>query len=239
MQPAWAIAQQPSGSAHRNMPRPEHVSAAGRAPQQSEQPAPVVRRPPESMPSNGAAASVSANPHPTSGAAISTGPQGGLYVGRGEHLSGWMKAHSNLSLPEQQAALEREPGFRELPPQTQQRYRDRLSELNALPPAERQRRLAYTEQMERLTPQQRTEVRSSMLQLGALPPDQKRVVMHAFHDLRGLPPEQRLAILNSRYRTLSDPQRNTLEQLMRVEPLLPADHFAENQPPQGPPPPQR
>ncbi len=150
-----------------------------------------------------------------------------------------MKTHSTLTLQQQQDALEHEPGFRELPPQTQQRYRDRLSELNALPVAERQRRLEYTEQMERLTPQQRVEVRTSMLQLGALPPDQKRMVMKAFHDLRGLPPEQRLTILNTRYRGLSDPQRNTLEQLMRVEPLLPADHFAENQPPSGPPPPQQ
>src|ERR1700722_14630966 len=47
-----------------------------------------------------------------------------------EHLAQWMDRHSNLSLPDQQKALENEPGFRDLPPQTQQRYRDRLTQLN-------------------------------------------------------------------------------------------------------------
>jgi DNA-directed RNA polymerase subunit F len=185
----------------------------------------------------GGEAQVSANPHPgtATGKGFNNPGASSLYNGKGEHLSAWMKAHGNMTLQQQQAALEHEPGFRELPPETQQRYRDRLSELNALPPAERQRRLAYTEQMERLTPQQRTEVRSTMLQLSALPPEQKKTVMHAFHELRGLPPEQRLNLLNTRYRNFSEPQRNTLEQLMRVEPMLPADHFAENQPPPGQP----
>ena len=47
-----------------------------------------------------------------------------------EHLAQWMDRHSNLPLAEQQTALENEPGFRDLPPQTQQRMRDRLTQLN-------------------------------------------------------------------------------------------------------------
>src|ERR1700743_2077663 len=47
-----------------------------------------------------------------------------------EHLPQWMARHGNLSPAEQQRALENEPGFRDLPQQTQQRMRDRLTQLN-------------------------------------------------------------------------------------------------------------
>src|SRR5580698_9765049 len=36
----------------------------------------------------------------------------------GEHLPVWMNQHKNLTPEEQQKALEKEPGFRDLPPQT-------------------------------------------------------------------------------------------------------------------------
>lgn len=140
---------------------------------------------------------------------------------RGNHLNEWMNAHSNLPLAQQHAALDREPGFRELPPETQQRLHERLSELNAMPPQQRQRMIANTEAMERLSPAQRAEVRSSMLELGSLPPPQRSVVQHAFRELRGLPPQDRLNLLNSRYRDLDPQSRVTLEHLMQVEPLLP------------------
>src|ERR1700722_8646385 len=39
-----------------------------------------------------------------------------------QHLQEWMDNHKNLSLTDQQRALESEPGFHELPPQVQQRY---------------------------------------------------------------------------------------------------------------------
>ncbi len=59
-----------------------------------------------------------------------------------EHLAQWMDRHSNLPLADQQKALENEPGFRDLPPQTQQRMRDRLTQLNNMTPDQRQRILA-------------------------------------------------------------------------------------------------
>ena len=56
-----------------------------------------------------------------------------------------MDRHSNLPLAEQQRALENEPGFRDLPPQTQQRMRDRLTQLNNMTPEQRRRILERTE----------------------------------------------------------------------------------------------
>jgi hypothetical protein len=150
------------------------------------------------------------------------GPNPAANVAKGEHLGDWMARHSSLSPAQQQQALEREPGFRQLAPQEQQRERDQLARLNAMPPEQRQRTLERTEIMERLSPEQRVQVRSAMQQLGALPPDQRHVVAKSFRELRGLPPEQRIAAMNSpRYAYLNAAQRATLTNLMRVEPMLP------------------
>jgi len=138
---------------------------------------------------------------------------------KGEHLAEWMNQHSGLSLAQQQQALQREPGFHELPPQTQQRELDRLAQLNAMSPQQRDKLIQRNEVMERLTPDQRGQVRGAMEQLGALPPDQRRVVARNFRELRDLPPDQR-AYAMSRM-PLNEPQRATLNNLLRVEPLLP------------------
>ncbi|WP_188758583.1 DUF3106 domain-containing protein [Edaphobacter acidisoli] len=140
-----------------------------------------------------------------------------------EHLGQWMQQHSNMSLADQQKALDNEPGFRSLPPDVQQRYHNHLAQLNAMPPAQRERWLARTEMMERLNPAERQQVRGAMQQLGSLPVDRRRLVARAFRDLREMPPEQRQTILNSdRFRgQFSDQERGTLSNLLRVEPYLP------------------
>lgn len=140
-----------------------------------------------------------------------------------EHLAQWMDRHSNLPLAEQQRALENEPGFRDLPPPTQQRMRDRLTQLNSMSPEQRRRILQRTEEMEHLSPPQRQQVRGALSQYHELPPDRRRLVARAFRDLREMPPPQRQAILNQdRFRSqFSDQERNTLSNLLAVEPYLP------------------
>ena len=175
--------------------------------QETQAPAPIERRPP---------------PAASAGQATSGQRQGSGKLPRGEHLAQWMNQHSNLSPEQQQQALGQEPGFSNLPSDTQQRYRDRLAQLDALNPAQRQRFLAHTEAMERLSPDQRAEVRGAMGRLGALPIEQRRVVAHTFRSLRDLPPEQRLSALNSgRYGPPLDPQqRDVLLGLLQIEPML-------------------
>jgi hypothetical protein len=138
---------------------------------------------------------------------------------KGEHLAEWMNQHNALSLTQQQQALQREPGFHELPPQTQQRELDRLAQLNAMSPQQRDRLIRNNEHLETLSPDQRGQVRGAMQQLGALPPDQRRMVAHNFRELRDLPPDQRAAAMSRM--PLNDAQRATLGNLLRVEPLLP------------------
>ena len=149
----------------------------------------------------------------------------------GEHLPEWINQHKDLTPEEQQKALEKEPGFRELPPQTQQRMRDQLNKLNSMSPEKRQHLLERNEAMERLNPAQRSQVNSAMKQLRDLPPDQRVYVARTFRGLRELSPAQRQAVLSSeRFNHLTNAQRATLNSLMQVEPLLPPPYDA------GPPP---
>ena len=137
-----------------------------------------------------------------------------------------MDRHRNLPLAQQQQALQNEPGFRQLPPQTQQRMLDRLTQLNNMPDQQRRRVLEHNEAIERLTVPQRQQFRDAMQQLGGLPVDRRRLVARAFRDLREMPPPQRQAILNSdRFRgQFSEQERSTLGNLLAVEPFLPVEH---------------
>ena len=174
-------------------------------------PAPIERRPPATQPGT-------RGPQGQGGGARLVGP------GRpkGEHLAEWMNQHNNLTLEQQQEALGREPGFRELPAATQQRMRERLSQLNAMSPNQRQRVLDRNEAMERLTPEQRGQVRGAMQQLAGLPPEQRKPVAQSFRELRQLPPNQRMGVLFSpRYSWMNAEQKSALVHLIQVEPMLP------------------
>jgi hypothetical protein len=141
---------------------------------------------------------------------------------KGEHLAQWMNQHRNLTPDQQQRALDNEPGFRQLPQATQQRMHNHLAQLNAMNPQTRERTQNHIEWMERLSTDQRSQVRGSMEQLGSLPPDQRRQVAQSFRNLRALPPEQRGAALNSpQYQYMNPAQRSALNNLLRVEPLIP------------------
>jgi hypothetical protein len=153
-----------------------------------------------------------------------------------EHLAQWMDRHSNLPLAEQQRALANEPGFRDLPPETQQAMRNRLTQLNDMPPEQRRRLLEHTEAMERLTVPQRQQVRGAMQEYRALPMDRRRMVARAFRDLREMPPPQRQAVMSSpRFRgQFSDQELGTLGNLLAVEPYIPAQHANYPPPPPSP-----
>ncbi|MGA8938122.1 MAG: DUF3106 domain-containing protein [Acidobacteriaceae bacterium] len=142
----------------------------------------------------------------------------------GEHMAEWMSQHSGMTLAQQQQALDREPGFRQLPVQTQLRMHARLAQLNAMAPMQRQRYLEHTEAIERMNPVQRSEVRGAMRELGSLPLRQQRQVVRCFRELRMLPPRQRMGALASpQYAWLNYEQRTTLTNLIQIAPMLPTE----------------
>jgi hypothetical protein len=137
-----------------------------------------------------------------------------------EHLGQWMQRHQELPIGEQLRELQNEPGFSGLPAQTQQRYRDRLIQLNSMNPQQRQRMLARNEALERLSLPERQEYRAAVQRFAGAPPDRRRLMARAVLDLRAMPPEQRRSVINSdRFRAeFSDPERSTLTSLLSVEP---------------------
>ena len=177
---------------------------------QQQRPAPIERRPPP--------------PDPTEQRGSQqhlVGPNGRR---GGEHLPEWMEQHQGMTLEQQQSALDREPGFRELPLATQIQMHQRLAQLNAMTPEMRARTLAHSEAMERLNPAQRSQVRGAMEQLGSLPMEQRRQVIRSFRELRMLPPEERFGVMNSpRYGWLNYAQKTVLTNLIVIAPLLPPE----------------
>jgi hypothetical protein len=162
-------------------------------------------------------------PGPRSGARMSDQRQseGGGHPGSNqEHLLQWMQNRSNLTPDQQQRALEHEPGFRDLPPDTQQRMRNRLTQLNNMPPERRQRLLERNEALARLSPPQRQQVRDALRQFSSLPQDRRHEVARAFQSLRQVPQSQRQAMLDSEpYRSqLSGQERGALSNLLEIEP---------------------
>ena len=139
------------------------------------------------------------------------------------HLGEWLEQHQGLSLSQQQKALDNEPGFRRLQPQVQQRMNQRLQQLSTMSPERRNRAVERIEAMERLSPDQRQQVRGAMRQLGSLPPDRRRAVALSFHALQLMPSQDRQQYLNSpQVRSqFSEEERSTLDNLVRVAPLLP------------------
>jgi hypothetical protein len=135
----------------------------------------------------------------------------------------WMDHHGNLSLPEQQRALQNNPGFRELPRQLQQYELNELARLYNMNPQQRSRTLDRNEALERLAPQQRQQYRDSVQQLNAVPMPRRRAIVRAILDLREMPPDQRRLTINSpAFRAqFSDPERSMLSTILTVEPYTP------------------
>jgi hypothetical protein len=141
-----------------------------------------------------------------------------------EHLAQWMEHHRNLSLADQQRALQNEPGFREFPPQVQQRELNQLARLYNMNPQQRSRMLDRNEALERLSPPQRQQWNFAVQQLTTLPLPRKRLMARAILDLREMPPQQRQQVIDSpAFRgQFSDGERSTLSTLLTAEPYPPS-----------------
>jgi hypothetical protein len=147
-----------------------------------------------------------------------------------------MQNHSSLSLAEQQRELQNQPGFRELPPQTQRNQLNTLARLYYMNPQQRSRILDRTEALERLAPPQRQQWRDAVQRLNMLPPPRKHMMAGAIIELRELPPEQREEVLESpAYRAqFGTDERQTLRTLLMAEPYPAVRTFTR--PPYPPPP---
>jgi hypothetical protein len=184
--------------------------------------------PPESRPRASAAGrNAQARPPYQAGQRANPGPP---------HLGAWLQRHSNMSPADQTKALQNEPGFNQLPQQTQRQLVNRLRQIDNMPPAQRQLTVDRIEALEHLTPQMRDQVRASSDAMRTLPADRQRMVKKAFRDLSKDPPEQRTNIMASpQFQGQFTPQeRGILSNLLSVEPYEPNAGFRpEYAPPPG------
>jgi hypothetical protein len=136
-----------------------------------------------------------------------------------QHLPEWLNNRQNLSPQQQEDALRREPGFRNLPSDQQQRLVNRLHSLDQKSPEQRQRTLQRNENFERLPPERQQEVRGASQALSQMAPERQQAVRRAFQQLRQMPPQQRQLMLSSGYASQFSPQERTvLGNLLSIEP---------------------
>ena len=130
----------------------------------------------------------------------------------GQHGGDWLRKHSNMSPAEQLRALDKDPEFRKLPSDVQDRLRTRLQRFNSLPPDQQQRMLQRMDRWNRLTPEQRNRARGIFQQFRDLPQDRRAAMVQAFHTLRAFPPDQQQKMLDTpRFRnSFSDSERNIM-----------------------------
>ncbi len=211
----------------REVPRPP-ARGEERTAQRVEQPQRDIARPPavqprSEVPTNNPARSPEGSRPPQNYSS-----QGGREVPRPpsaaqRHGGDWLRKNRDLSLADQQKALQNDPQFRKLPQQQQQRLVNRLQNFNSLTPQEQQQRLNRIETWEHLTPQQKSQARQLASQWQQLPQQRKQMMKTAIGDLRGMPPDQRERVLESdRFKGMfSDQERNMLRETTKL-PLAPA-----------------
>ncbi|WP_263417694.1 DUF3106 domain-containing protein [Terriglobus albidus] len=126
-----------------------------------------------------------------------------------------------MTLEQQRNALRSEPGFSQLPPETQARIFNRLGQLHAMPSETREKTLRRLEGLERLEPAQREQVRSALRELGGLPFERRRLVARTFHNISKLPAEQRQKAIDSPANSqLTETERGTLRRLVQTAPYI-------------------
>ena len=135
-----------------------------------------------------------------------------IYQGPGPHAGDWIRKHGDEPAEQQLKELQNDPKFKNLSPERQQQFVNRLNRLNSMPPQRRERMLNELDVIEHMTPQQQQRARSMFGDMRQLPDDRRRAVATALRDLRDMSPEDRQRTIDSEEyrRTYSDKEREIL-----------------------------
>lgn len=136
------------------------------------------------------------------------------------HMGEWLESHKNLSVDQQEKALEKDPNFQKLPPDRQAALKERLRKFNNLAPDQRDLALKRMNFWAALTKDQRQQLRDASQQLQGLPPDRRIAVHKALRHLREMDPQHRQKVMESdRFKTLfSDQEQGILKNLATINP---------------------
>lgn len=153
----------------------------------------------------------------------------------GTRSGDWLRKHSDMPPQDQQRALENDPAFRSLPPQQQNRLRDRLQWFNNLPPDRRERIIHRKEAWDRMSPEQKDRARDLFQRFQGVPDDRRKAMGFALRNLHNMTPEQRQRVMDSpQFRSsFSDDERNILRGMTDLN-IGPAHRNPDGSPDNGP-----
>ena len=127
-----------------------------------------------------------------------------------------------LSAEEQEQALAGDEFFQSLPPQAQQRFRQRLEQFRNRPPEEQQRVLDRLQRFSELPPEEQDLLRQRAQRFAEMNPQQRQQARRLFAAWRELPPERRQLLMERLRRLQESPaeaRRGILEDPKFLEPL--------------------
>lgn len=135
-----------------------------------------------------------------------------LPLGPGPHAGSWIREHADEPTEQQLKELERDPNYKQLPRDRQERLRNSLTNFNSLPPQQRQRILQRMEIFEHMTPEQEQKTRDMFRDFRQLPEDRRHELTGAFRQLQEMSPEERQKTIDSEEfrRKYSDKERDLL-----------------------------
>ncbi len=135
-------------------------------------------------------------------------------------LGAWLRAHKDLPIDQQEKALENDPAFKRLSPQSQSQLKDRLHKFNSLPQQQKEKALRNMEYWEKLTTQQKEQVRQAHQHMETLPAERKTMVRKALRHLRQMSPSERQQEFESEQfkTTFSDQEQTILKNLAEINP---------------------
>lgn len=144
-------------------------------------------------------------------------------------LGVWLRTHKDLPLDQQEKALESDPAYKRLSPQSQAQLKDRLHKFNNLPPQQKDKALRNMQYWEKLTAVQKEQIRQAHQHMETLPAERKVMVRQALRHLRQMSANERQQEFQSdKFKsTFSDQEQAILKNLAEINP--PAT--AENQTP--------
>lgn len=135
-------------------------------------------------------------------------------------LGAWLRAHKDMPLDQQEKALENDPGFKRISPQSQAQLKERLHKFNSLPADQKDKALRNMEYWEKLTPDQKEQIRQAHQHMETLPNERRVMVRRALRNLRKMSPNERQQEFQSdKFKTtFSDQEQTILKNLAEINP---------------------
>lgn len=136
----------------------------------------------------------------------------------GPHFGDWLRRNLNMPSDQKEKALESDPNFQKLPPDRQDRLKQRLQKFNALPTDQQERILKRMETWEHMTPEQHQKARALFDRMRAMPEERRNLIRDQFRSLASQSSYQRQRTMNSDQfkRQFNDEERNVISDWLEL-----------------------